>query len=66
MQSVDLASPEDRRRFRKEGRKDRRELRKHLLFVWKYPAFSRRKRIENTMMAFGLYRPFRMVYHKMR
>lgn len=66
VQSLDLASIEDRRNFRAEGKTSRRELRKHLPFVWKYPAFSRRKRIENTMMAFGLYRIFRQVYHKIR
>lgn len=66
VQSVDLATPGDRKRFQDICRQERKKLRKHLAFIWRYPAFSHRKRIENTLMAFNLYRTFRKLYHGMR
>lgn len=66
VQSVDLASPEDQARFRKICRSERKELRKHSLFLLTSPFFGKRERIADLLMAFGLYRVLRPIFSRER
>ncbi len=66
VQSVDLASPDDRRRFWAEGQQQRRELRRHLGFILKDPLFSRRDKVTNLLLAWNLYRGLRPIFSKQK
>lgn len=66
IRSVDLASQEDRKKFADQYHRECRALRKHLIFVLSYSGFNRRERMENVLMAFGLYRGLRWLYHGLR
>jgi hypothetical protein len=61
---VDLASHEDQERFQKICRSERKQLRRHTLFLLTSPFFGRRERIVDLLMAFGLYRALRPVFSR--
>lgn len=62
VQSVDLSSPEDYKKFREACGKERRELRKHTLFFLTCSLFGRKEKITDLLMAFGIYRMLRGVF----
>ena len=64
VQSVDLASHEDQLRFRKICRSERKQLRRHTLFLLTSSFFGRRERIADLLMAFGLYRTLRPLFSR--
>lgn len=66
VQSVDLASRTDQKRFRRECGNCRLELRRNLRFVLASPMFSRKEKIMNTLLAFDLYRLLRPVFSKQK
>lgn len=66
VKSLDLASPEDRRRFRDRYRVSRRALRGELPFLLSCRHVSRRDRVECVLLALGLYRAFRKIYYVVR
>ena len=64
--SCELADAENRRKFMGRCRKCRAELRKHLGFIMKHPAYGRKDRLTNLLLALGLYRFFRPIYHALK
>lgn len=62
VQSVDLASPEDREKFRELCSAERRELRKHVGFLLTSPLFARKERVTHLLLAFNLYRTLRKIF----
>lgn len=66
VQSADLASAEDRKKFREESSGARRELRRHAGFILTGPFFSRKERITHLLLAFGLYRGLRKIFSRQK
>lgn len=66
VQSVDLASREDYRRFAQRCREERRELRKHIGFVLTSTFFGRKEKITDLLLALGLYRRLRRIFTKQK
>ncbi len=66
VQSVDLASPEDRKRFYESCQEQRKALRGQLLFVLGYPRFSVKEKITNVLLALNLYRRLRPLFSKQK
>ena len=66
VQSVDLASPEDRRKFADVCRRERKELRRHVGFILKCPFFGRKEKITDVLLALGLYRSLRRIFTKQK
>ena len=64
--SVDLAGKEDRRTFREQAKRSRRELRTHLRFLLKSPLFGKQERFTDILLALGLYRSLRALYHTVK
>lgn len=64
VQSVDLASPEDRKTFREQGSRCRRALRRYTGFLLSCSLFGRKERITDLLLAWGLYRPLRRFFTK--
>lgn len=63
VQITDLASPEDRRKYRTVCAAARKELRHNISFILQSGLFSRKEILTNVLMAMDLYRAFRRVYH---
>ena len=61
--TVDLAGKEERRPFLPRARQSRRELRHHMGFLLRSPFFGKQERLTDILLALGLYRPFRKLYH---
>lgn len=66
VQSVDLARPEDRKRFSEVCRESRKGLRSQVPFFLGCPWFSRKEKITNLLLAFGLYRYLRTIFTRER
>jgi len=62
VQSVDLACPEDRKKFGAMCAAERKNLRREAGFILTCPWLSRKERITFLLLAFGLYRRLRMVF----
>lgn len=62
VQSVDLASAEDRKKFEKQCTAQRKALRGHLRFILACPWMSRKERITDLLLAFNLYRGLRRYF----
>ena len=60
------ATEESKIRFAEEFEESRRKLKEELWFVLRHPFFDRTKKLEVTLMALNLYRPFRKLYHKIK
>lgn len=54
--SVDLASPEDRRKFAEQCRKSRKKLRRYIWFILGCSRFSKKEKLVNLLLACNLYR----------
>ena len=66
VQSVDLASKEDRETFREPCRECRKALRRELSFVWKSPFFTQKERITDCLLGLNLYRLARPLFSRAR
>lgn len=64
--TADLASNVDREKYAGQSRQRRKELRRHLLFLLFAPYFGKQTRLTNILLALGIYRPLRKVYHKIK
>jgi len=62
VQSVDLASPEDQKRFKKMCSAERKALRGQTGFILSCPWLKGKERITYLLLAFGLYRSLRKVF----
>ena len=59
----ELAEKENRKKFASRCRRYRAELRKHLTFIMKHPRYGKKDRLTDLLLAVGLYRFLRPVYH---
>lgn len=59
-----LEQAEQRREYMAQIRQNRKELAKHLLFIWKYPAFGMQERVTDLLLVLGLYRLVRPIFHR--
>ncbi|MBR4991213.1 MAG: glycosyltransferase [Oscillospiraceae bacterium] len=66
VQSVDIASREDQKRFAHLCGAERKNLRKQLMFILCCPWFSRREKITDVLLAVNLYRPLRRFFTRQR
>lgn len=66
VQSVDLASRQDRETFRENARECRKELRKHIGFFLTSPLFGRKEMITDLLLALDLYRPLRPIFSRQK
>lgn len=66
VQSVDLASPADQKKFAGPCREQRKALRGQLGFMLRCPLFTHKQKITNLLMALGLYRGLRHIFTKER
>lgn len=64
VQSVDLASAEDHKKFRKACEQERRELRRHILFFLTCPMFGQKEKITDLLLALGAYRMLHGIFTK--
>lgn len=62
VQSVDLASPSDQKKFAQLCRAERRALRAMTGFILTCPYLHRKERITDLLLAFGAYRSLRKVF----
>ena len=62
VQSVDLACPEDRKKFGAMCAAERKNLRREAGFILTCPWLSRKERMTFLLLAFGLYRCLRTVF----
>ena len=66
VQSVDLASPEDQKKFRDICKEERSALRKHTGFLLTSPFFAPKERVTHLLLAFNLYRGLRKIFTRSR
>ena len=64
--SYELAEAGTRKNFSAQCRKCRAELRRHLGFILQSPAYSTKDRLTLLLLAMGLYRFLRPIYHVMK
>lgn len=63
VQTLELADSATREKFSDQYWESRNELKQHLQFILKSPYFTRRERLDDTLLALGLYRNLRKVYY---
>ena len=66
VQSVDLASAEDYRKFAQLCRGERKELRRHMGFVLTSPYFGKKEKCTDLLLALGLYRFLRRIFTRQK
>lgn len=66
VQSLELADADTRLRFEQEYQQSRQALRKELGFVLTSALFSKKEKREFPILALGLYRPLRSIYHTVK
>ena len=64
--TLELAGEDARKTFAEEYRLSRKELRRHTGFLLASPLFGKQERATDLLLAAGLYRPLRKVYHGVR
>ena len=64
--TLDLADKDTRQKFADEYRLSRKALRRHVSFLLTSPLFGRQERVADLLLAAGLYRPMRGLYHGVR
>lgn len=64
VQSVDLASDEDRKKYQDICKAERKALRTYTGFLLTSPLFGRKERITDLLLAFHLYRGLRRIFSK--
>lgn len=63
LQAMEIDTGDARSRFTEQYDDLRRELKEHTGFIVKSDLFSKKEKLENLLMIFGLYRGFRRIYH---
>ena len=66
VQSVDLASAQDRKTFREHARECRKHLRGHIGFFLTCPLFGRKEKITDLLLALNGYRLLRPVFSRQK
>ena len=66
LKRMDWAEPEDRKRFASQYRQSRRELGRELPFLLGCPYVAPREKLEDVLLASGLYRPLRGALRALR
>lgn len=66
VQSLELTDADTRLKFEQEYQQSMQALRKELGFILTSPLFSKKEKREFPVLALGLYRPLRSVYHKVK
>lgn len=66
IQLLDISGDTDFHKYREQMQPYRRELRNTLGAMLRCPFFTRRRKVECMMIAFGVYRSFRKVYHVLK
>ena len=66
VQSVDLASRQDRQIFRENARECRKNLRDHIWFFLTSPLFGRKEKITDLLLALNLYRLLRPIFSRQK
>ena len=61
--TLDLADKDTRQKFADEYRLSRKALCRHISFLLTSPLFGRQERVTDLLLAAGLYRPMRGLYH---
>ena len=61
--TVELAGKEAKKNFARQYREQKKELRKHTLFLLTSPFFDNKERITNLLLAYGGYPWMRRIYH---
>lgn len=61
--TLDLADKDTRQKFADEYRLSRKALCRHISFLLTSPLFGRQERVMDLLLAAGLYRPMRGLYH---
>ncbi len=61
--TIDLAEEENRNRYLSRGNLCRKELRSHMRFLLRGGYFGKQQRLTNILLALGIYRPMRKLYH---
>ena len=64
--TLDLADKDTRQKFADEYRLSRKALCRHISFLLTSPLFGRQERVTDLLLAAGLYRPMRGLYHGVR
>lgn len=64
--SIELAEEDTRRQFAEVCRSERKALREHMGFIFRSHLFSQKERITNLLLATGLYRWLRPLYHAVK
>ena len=64
--TLDLADTDARQTFAEDYRLSRKALRRHVSFLLTSPLFGRQERATDLLLAAGLYRPMRRLYHGVR
>ena len=64
--TLDLADKDTRQKFADEYRLSRKALCRHIFFLLTSPLFGRQERATDLLLAAGLYRPMRGLYHGVR
>ena len=64
--TLDLADKDTRQKFADEYRLSRKALCRHIPFLLTSPLFGRQERVTDLLLAAGLYRPMRGLYHGVR
>lgn len=64
--TLELAGKDTRKTFAAQYRQSRKDLREHIGFVLKSPLFKKQEKLTNLLLACGLYRWLRPVYHKFK
>ena len=64
--TLEVSGEKAREKFREEYRTSRAELRKHLGFILKSPLLGKQERVTDVLLACGIYRPLRSVYHRIK
>ena len=64
--TLDLADKDTRQKFAEEYRLSRKALCRHISFLLTSPLFGRQERVTDLLLAAGVYRPMRGLYHGVR
>ena len=63
---VDQSAEETRAKYAQQCQRRRRELRSHMGFLLSAPFFGKQERLTDILLALGIYRPLRKLYHKIK
>ena len=64
--SVDISDQDTQKKYASQCETSRKELAKHIGFILKYPVFTMQEKVMYLLLAAGIYRPLRQMYHKFK